>query len=154
MRRTLVGDVMADRLDREVYTDRHMEKFAEITQEVLFAQLWTRKGLDLKTKSLITMISDVSTGATEALGLHIRFCRIHGWSEDEVVESILHLIGYVGVPLTRKALIVARQVFAEMNAEAAAVAPVAKARAGKGKAAQSKPAGKVGKTNGKVSSKR
>ena len=123
MRRKLVGDVMADRLDHEVYTDRHMEKFAEITQEVLFAQLWTRQGLDLKTKSLITMISDVATGATEALGLHVRFCRIHGWSEDEVVESILHLIGYVGVPLTRKALIVARQVFVEMNAEAAAAKP-------------------------------
>lgn len=118
MRRTLVGDAYADKLDREVYTDPHMEKFAEITQEILFAQMWTRPGLDLKTRSMITAISDVSTGATDALGLHIRFCRNHGWSEDEIVESFLHLIGYIGVPLVRKALIVARQVFTEMLAEA------------------------------------
>lgn len=120
MRRTLVGDVCADKLDKEVYTDPHMEKFAELTQEWLFAQMWTRPGLDLKTRSLITMISDVSTGMSEALGLHVRFCRIHGWSEDEIVECIMHLVGYLGVPLTRKALIVARQVFAEMLAEGTA----------------------------------
>lgn len=115
MRRTLVGDIMADKLDREVYTNRHMEKFAEITQEVLFAQLWQRPGIDLKTKSLVTMISDVSTGAMGALRLHVRFCRIHGWSEDEIVESMLHLIGYIGVPLVRQAVIVANEVFEEMR---------------------------------------
>jgi 4-carboxymuconolactone decarboxylase len=115
VRRQLVGDVCADKLDREVYTDPHMEKFAELTQEWLFAQMWTRPGLDLKTRSLITMVSDVATGSTEALGLHVRFCRIHGWSEDEVIESMIHLVGYLGVPLTRKAIIVARQVFEEMR---------------------------------------
>lgn len=116
IRRLLVGGVCADKLDAEVYTDRHMEKFAEITQEVVFAQLWARPGLDLKTKSLITVISDVSTSNVESLGLHVRFCRIHGWSEDEIVEAILHCLAYVGVPLVRKALIVTCQVFAEMAA--------------------------------------
>lgn len=119
MRRTLVGDAYADKLDREVYTDRHMEQFAELTQEMLFAQMWSRPGLDLKMRSYATMISDVSTGATEALGLHVRFCRIHGWSEEEIIESMMQLVFYIGVPLVRKALIVARQVFAEMNAEPA-----------------------------------
>jgi 4-carboxymuconolactone decarboxylase len=122
MRRALVGDAYADKLDREVYTDPHMEKFGELTQEVLFAQLWTRPGLDLKVRSLITMISDVSTGADGALGLHLRFCRNHGWSEDEIVECMIHLTGYIGAPLVRKALIVARQVFAEMRAEQQAAA--------------------------------
>ena len=88
MRRTLVGDVCADKLDKEVYTDPHMEKFAELTQEWLFAQMWTRPGLDLKTRSLITMISDVSTGMSEALGLHVRFCRIHGWSVAAGVAAV------------------------------------------------------------------
>lgn len=117
MRRKLVGDAYADKLDAEVYTDPHMEKFAELTQEWLFGQMWNRPGIDLKTRSYATMISDVATGSTEALGLHLRFCRIHGWSEDEIVESMIHLTAYVGVPLVRKALIVARQVFAEMRAE-------------------------------------
>jgi 4-carboxymuconolactone decarboxylase len=116
MRRTLVGDICADRLDREVYTDPHMAKFGDVTQEVLFAQLWTRPGLDLKTRTMITMISDVATGMTEALGMHVRFCRNHGWSEDEIVEAIIHCMGYVGVPLVRKALVTTSQVFAEMAA--------------------------------------
>jgi 4-carboxymuconolactone decarboxylase len=116
MRRTLVGGICADRLDREVYTDRHMAKFGDVTQEVLFAQLWTRHGLDLKTRTMITMITDVATGMTEALGMHVRFCRNHGWSEDEIVEAIIHCMGYVGVPLVRKALVTTSQVFAEMAA--------------------------------------
>ena len=118
MRRTLVGAAYADKLDREVYTDPHMEKFGALTQEVLFAQLWTRPGLDLKTRALITIASDVATGSTGALKMHIRFGRVQGWTEDELVESILHLLGYVGAPLVREAMVAATEVFAEMRAEA------------------------------------
>lgn len=118
VRRMLVGDAYADKLDREVYQNRHMAKFGDITQEILFAQMWTRPGLDIKTRSMITVISDVTSGATAALGLHVRFCRIHGWTEDEIVESIIHCLGYVGVPLVRQAVLVAAKVFDEMNAEA------------------------------------
>ena len=117
MRRKLVGEAYADKLDKEVYTDPYMEKFAEVTQEVLFAQLWPRPGLDLKTRTLITMISDASTGQTGALKMHIRFARVHGWTEDEIVESLLHLFGYVGAPLVREAVLAASQVFAEMRSE-------------------------------------
>jgi 4-carboxymuconolactone decarboxylase len=115
VRRELVGDVMADKLDSEVYQDPHMEKFGKLTQEVLFAQMWSLPGIDLKTKTLVTLISDVSTGATEALGLHVRFCRNHGWTEDEIVAAILHITGYVGVPLVRKALLATTKAFAEMK---------------------------------------
>ena len=117
MRRKLVGAAYAEKLDNEVYTDPHMEKFAEVTQEVLFAQLWTRPGLDLKIRSLITIISDASTGQTGALKMHIRFGRVQGWTEDEIVESLLHLLGYVGAPLVRAAVLAATEVFAEMRAE-------------------------------------
>ena len=117
MRRKLVGEAYADKLDREVYTDPHMERFAEVTQEVLFAQLWNRPGLDLKTRALITIISDASTGVTSALKMHIRFGRVQGWTEDELVESLLHLLGYVGAPLVREAVLAASEVFAEMRAE-------------------------------------
>ena len=118
MRRQLVGEAFADKLDREVYADPHMAKFAEVTQEVLFAQLWTRPGLDLKTRSLITIISDASTGNTAALRMHIRFGRVQGWTEDELVESLLHLLGYVGAPLVREAMVAATEGFAQMRAEA------------------------------------
>lgn len=120
VRRLLAGKAHADRLDRDVYTDRHMAKFGELTQEVLFAQLWTRPGLDMKTKTMVTLVSDVSTGAAEALGQHVRFARNHGWTEDEIVDVMLHLVGYIGVPLVRKSILVASEVFAAMQAEEAA----------------------------------
>ena len=117
MRRKLMGDAHADKLDKNLYTDPIMEKFAEITQEAVFGTVWTRPGLGLKTRTLICVISDTATGCTPELKLQIRFARNHGWTEDELVESILHLIGYVGAPLVREGLIAAKDVFAEMRAE-------------------------------------
>ena len=119
MRRKLVGDAFADKLDREVYSDPHMEKFGAVTQEVLFGQLWTRPGLDLKTRALITIVSDVTSGCTSALKMHVRFGRVQGWTEDELVESLVHLFGYVGAPLVREAMVAACEVFAEMRSEQA-----------------------------------
>jgi 4-carboxymuconolactone decarboxylase len=40
-----------------------------------------------------------------------------GWSEDELIEVLLHLSGYVGVPVIRESMLVARKVFAEFRAE-------------------------------------
>jgi 4-carboxymuconolactone decarboxylase len=94
-----------------------MEKFAALTQETVFGTLWTRPGLDLKTRTLICVVSDTATGRTPELKLHIRFACNHGWTEDELVEAILHLLGYVGAPLVREALLVAKETFAEMRAE-------------------------------------
>ena len=117
MRRKLVGEAYADKLDKGLYTDPIMEKFAELTQEMLFGTLWCRPGLDLKTRTLITLVSDAATGRTTELKVHLRFARNHGWTEDELSESLLHLLGYVGAPLVREALIAATEVFAEMRAE-------------------------------------
>jgi 4-carboxymuconolactone decarboxylase len=54
---------------------------------------------------------------TPELKKHISIARNHGWTEDELVEAILHLLGYVGAPLVREALLVAKETFAEMRAE-------------------------------------
>jgi len=78
MRRKLMGNAYADKLDKGLYTDPFMEKFAEITQEAIFGTVWTRPGLDLKTRTLICVISDTATGCTPELKLHIRFARNHG----------------------------------------------------------------------------
>jgi len=118
IRRQLLGPQATDALDVDLYTDDPiMEKFGDLTQEIIFGTLWSRPGLDLKLRSLVTMVSDVATGETEALGIHLRFARRYGYTEDEIVEIILHLMGYVGVPKARRALIVARDTFAAMRDE-------------------------------------
>jgi 4-carboxymuconolactone decarboxylase len=117
MRRKLMGEAYAKKLDGAVYTDPIMEKFAEVTQETIFGTLWTRPGLDLKTRALICVISDAATGRTEELKLHLRFARNHGWTEDELSEALLHLTGYVGAPLVRGAMLTAVEFFKELRAE-------------------------------------
>jgi 4-carboxymuconolactone decarboxylase len=115
MRRQLIGAAYVDKLEQQLYTDPIMEKFAEVTQETIFGMLWTRPGLDLKTRALICVVSDVATGRTPELKMHIRIARNQGWTEDELVESMLHLLGYVGAPLVREALITAKETFAELR---------------------------------------
>jgi 4-carboxymuconolactone decarboxylase len=117
LRRKLLGDATVERMDKAIYDDPIMAKFAELTQETIFGALWTRPGLDLKTRALICVISDATNGRDPELKLHLRMARNQGWTEDELVESLLHLGGYVGVPLIREALLTAKATFAEMRAE-------------------------------------
>jgi 4-carboxymuconolactone decarboxylase len=115
LRRKLLGDETVDRMDKAIYNDPIMAKFAEVTQESIFGALWSRPGLDLKTRALICVISDAATGRDPELALHLRMARNQGWSEDELVEALLHLSGYVGVPLIRESLLVAKETFAKMR---------------------------------------
>jgi 4-carboxymuconolactone decarboxylase len=94
-----------------------MKKFIDVATETVFGALWTRPGLDLKTRALICVISDAATARTPELGLHLRMARRQGWTEDELVEALLHLSGYVGVPLIREAMLTAKEVFGEMRKE-------------------------------------
>jgi 4-carboxymuconolactone decarboxylase len=117
MRRTLLGDAYVDNVAATTYKDPLMQKFIDLVGETVFGTLWTRPGLDLKTRTLITVISDASTGREPELAIHLRMARRQGWSEDELAEALLHLLGYVGAPLVRDALLVATKVFAELRAE-------------------------------------
>ena len=117
MRRKLMGEAYANKLDGQVYNDPIMEKFAEVTQENIFGNLWTRAGLDLKTRAMIVVISDAATGRTPELRLHLRFARNQGWTEDELAEALVHLSGYVGAPLVREAMLTAVEVFKELRVE-------------------------------------
>ena len=117
LRRQLMGDAFVERTDQTVYTDPIMQKFRDVATETVFGALWTRPGLDLKTRTLICVVSDAATGRTPELAIHLRMARRQGWSEDELVEVLLHLSGYVGVPLIREALLTATEVFAELRGE-------------------------------------
>jgi 4-carboxymuconolactone decarboxylase len=117
MRRRLMGEAYADRIDKTVYDDPIMRKFGEIAVENVFGGLWTRPGLDVKTRTLVCVVSDTVMGREAELAIHLRMARREGWSEEELVEALLHLTGYCGLPLVREALIVARRVFGEMRAE-------------------------------------
>ncbi|MBT5810992.1 MAG: 4-carboxymuconolactone decarboxylase [Rhodospirillaceae bacterium] len=117
IRRKLMGDEMADDIANTVYDDPIMKKFGDYAREAVFGLLWTRPGLDHKTRALICVISDTATGRWPELELHLKIARRQGWTEDELTEALLHLGGYIGVPSSREAMLIARDVFAEMRNE-------------------------------------
>jgi 4-carboxymuconolactone decarboxylase len=123
MRRQLVGEAEVARLGRTTYSDPVMKKFIDVATETVFGALWTRPGLDLKTRALICVISDTCTGRETELALHLRMALRQGWTVEELTEALLHLSGYIGVPIIREAMMAASKVFAEYRAETAAERP-------------------------------
>ena len=120
MRRKLLGDAYVERANKTTYDDPTTRKFISVVTETVFGTLWTRPGLDLKTRTLVCVVSDAATGQAPELAIHLRMALRQGWTEDELTEVLLHLMGYVGAPLTRDAMLVACNVFAEVKKEAAA----------------------------------
>ncbi len=119
MRSQLMGEAFAEQMNQSTYEDPIMQKFRDVAAETVFGALWTRPGLDLKTRALICVITDATMGRDPELELHVRMARRQGWTEEELTEALLHMSGYVGVPLIREALLTASRVFKTMREEEA-----------------------------------
>jgi len=117
IRRNLMGEVAFARRQAEYHSDPIMKKFIDVATETVFGSLWARPGLDIKTRTLICVVSDAATGRHPELDIHLRFALKEGWTEDQLVEVLLHLTGYVGVPIIREAMLVASKTFAQLKAE-------------------------------------
>jgi 4-carboxymuconolactone decarboxylase len=116
-RRQLMGDAAVEASSKGVYADPVMQKFLDVAVENVFGNLWTRPGLDDKTRALICVVSDTCTGREPELELHLRMALRQGWTEDELTEVLLHLSGYIGVPIIRESMMVASRIFKEYRAE-------------------------------------
>ena len=116
MRRKLLGDAYVERANKTTYDDPITRKFIDVVTETVFGTLWTRPGLDLKTRTLVCVVSDAATGQAPELAIHLRMALRQGWTEDELTEVLLHLSGYVGAPLVREAFLTAKKTFAEVRA--------------------------------------
>src|SRR5439155_15369174 len=106
IRKKLRGEAEFARNKREYDSDPAMKKFIEVATETVFGALWARPGLDFKTRTLICVVSDAATGRHPELDIHLRLALRQGWTEDELVEVLLHLSGYVGVPVIRESMLV------------------------------------------------
>jgi 4-carboxymuconolactone decarboxylase len=86
-------------------------KLGELTDEVLFGDVWEREGLSKRDRSLITVAVLIANGSTEQLVGHLARAKANGISEAEVSEIITHLAFYAGWPRAMSAVRVAREVF-------------------------------------------
>ncbi len=86
-------------------------KLVELTDEVLFGDVWARKELSPRDRSLITVAALIANGNTEQLPGHLNRARANGLSDAELSEAITHLAFYAGWPRAMSAIRVAREVF-------------------------------------------
>lgn len=86
-------------------------KLAELTDEVLFGDVWARPELSTRDRSLVTVAALIANGNTEQLSGHLSRARENGLTESELAEVIIHLAFYAGWPRAMSAVKVAREVF-------------------------------------------
>ncbi len=88
-------------------------KLAEITDQVLYADIWERPGLPKRDRSLITVAALVALNRTQQLPFHLQLALDNGVTQDELVELMTHLAFYSGWPTAMSALLLAKDFFNE-----------------------------------------
>ena len=83
--------------------------------EHAWGAVWTRPGLERRTRSMLTIAMLASMGKLEELGAHIRATRNTGVTKDEVKEVLLQVAVYAGAPAANTAFAVAKRVYQEMD---------------------------------------
>jgi 4-carboxymuconolactone decarboxylase len=86
-------------------------KFAELTDEVLFGDVWARPGLSPRDRSLTTVSALVAMNRPDQLRAHLQRALDNGLTRDELIEAITQLAFYAGWPSAVTAVGVAREVF-------------------------------------------
>ena len=86
-------------------------KLAQLTDDILFGDVWERAELSPRDRSLVTVAALIANGNTEQLTGHLSRAKQNGLSETELAEVIIHLAFYAGWPRAMSAVRVAREVF-------------------------------------------
>jgi len=88
-------------------------KLAELTDDVLFGDVWERPQLSKRDRSLITCVALVATGKTEQMSFHFPRAIENGVTQEELVELTTHLAFYVGWPNAMSAATRAKELLAK-----------------------------------------
>ena len=111
VRREVLGDAHVDRAAER--TSEFTRDFQDLITRYAWGEIWTRPGLDRKTRSAITMTALVALGHFDELELHVRAARRNGLTPDEIKEVLLQCAVYCGVPAANHAFAVAQRVLEE-----------------------------------------
>lgn len=112
VRRSVLGAAHVERATaRATEFDRDFQDF--ITRQA-WGSVWTRPGLDIRTRSMLTIAMMAALGHEEELKLHIRATRNTGVTLDEVKEILIQVAVYAGVPAANTAFRLAREAYEEM----------------------------------------
>ncbi len=112
---------------REVLGDEHVDRatasagsfgapWQEFITRYAWGGVWSRPGLDRRTRSVATLAALVSLRAESEIGMHVRAALRNGLTVQEITEILIHTAVYAGVPASNAAFQVARQVLQEEGA--------------------------------------
>ena len=88
-------------------------KLVELTDNVLFGDVWERPGLSKRDRSLATVSALIALNRTEQLRFHLERALQNGVTKDELIEVITHLAFYSGWPNSMSAIMIAKEIFSK-----------------------------------------
>ena len=111
VRRAVLGDAHVDRA--VAATTPLTAPFQDLITRYAWGDVWTRPGLDRRTRSLLTLALLTALSHEHELALHVRAALTNGVTPEEITEVLLHSAVYAGVPAANRAFAVAQRVLAE-----------------------------------------
>jgi 4-carboxymuconolactone decarboxylase len=111
VRREVLGDEHVDRAIEN--TTEFTEPFQDFITRFAWGSVWTRDGLDRRTRSAITLAVLTALGRENELAMHVRAARTNGLTPEEIREVLLHTAVYAGVPAANAAFAIAQRVLDE-----------------------------------------
>jgi 4-carboxymuconolactone decarboxylase len=111
VRREVLGDEHVDRAIER--TTDFTADFQDLITRYAWGEIWTRPGLDRRTRSCMTLIALVALGRFDELPMHVRAALRNGLTRDELKEVFLHAAIYCGVPAANSAFAVAQKTLDE-----------------------------------------
>jgi len=116
VRRAVLGDAHVDRAIAA--TTPFTAAFQEFITQAVWGSVWTRPGLDHRTRSMLTLALLAALRHEHELALHVEAAVRVGVTPDEIMEVLLHTCVYAGVPAGNAAFAVARRVLDELEIDA------------------------------------
>jgi 4-carboxymuconolactone decarboxylase len=115
VRRAVLGNAHVDRA--EATKTPFDADFQQFITETAWGTIWSRPGLDRKTRHLLTIAMMAALGKDHELAMHIRATSNTGVTPDEVKEVLLQVAIYAGIPAANTAMTIAKQVYAGLDEE-------------------------------------
>jgi 4-carboxymuconolactone decarboxylase len=115
IRRKVLGDTHVDAA--EANESAFDEPFQTLITEAAWGNVWARDTLALRERSMLTIALLAATGNFDEIAMHIRATANTGASPEDVMEALLHVAVYAGVPRANHAIKIARQTYADMGVE-------------------------------------
>jgi 4-carboxymuconolactone decarboxylase len=111
VRREVLGDAHVDRA--VAGTTPFTADFQDLVTRYAWGEIWTRPGLDRRSRSMITLTALVAGGHWDELAMHVRAAVRNGLSADEIGEVLLQTAVYCSVPSANRAFAIAQEVLGE-----------------------------------------